>query len=135
MKIPFVDLKREANFLLDDIKNETDEVIKSGIYIDGEKVKKFEQSFADYCGVKHAISVGNGSDGLTFIMKSLNIGKGVIKLYARQILSSQAHGLLLRQEQEPVFCDVSEDLLISIESLKKLITSSTKAVMGVHLTR
>ena len=42
MKIPFVDLKREANFLLDEIKNETEEVIKSGIYINGEKVKNLK---------------------------------------------------------------------------------------------
>ena len=133
MKIPFVDLKREANFLLDEIKNETEEVIKSGIYINGEKVNKFEKSFADYCGVKHAISIGNGSDGLTFIMKSLNIGKGDQVICPANSFIASAWSIVAAGA-EPLFCDVSDDLLLSIESLKKTITGSTRAVMGVHLT-
>ena len=76
MNIPFVDLTREANYLLEDIKKETEIVIKSGQYINGPKVKCFEDKFAEFCGVKYAVSVGNGSDGLTFIMKSLDIGDG-----------------------------------------------------------
>ena len=133
MKIPFVDLKREANFLLDDIKNETEAVIRSGIYINGEKVKKFEKKFAEYCGVKYAISVGNGSDGLTFIMKALNIGKGDQVICPANSFIASAWSIVATGA-EPVFCDVSEDLLISVDHIEKLITSSTKAVMGVHLT-
>ena len=40
MKIPFVDLKREANFLLDEIKNETRRGNKVRDFINGEKSKK-----------------------------------------------------------------------------------------------
>ena len=46
MKIPFVDLSREANFLMEELKTQTEMVLKSGQYINGPKVKEFEKSFS-----------------------------------------------------------------------------------------
>ena len=68
MKVPFMSLTREANFLLKEILIETEKVITSGQYINGPKVKEFER-VCKFCNVKNAISVGNGSDGLTFIIE------------------------------------------------------------------
>ena len=44
LKIPFVDLKREANFFLKELISDTEKVLKSGMYINGESVNKFENS-------------------------------------------------------------------------------------------
>ena len=73
MKVPFVDLSREANCCIEELLSSTKEVLKSGFYINGPNVKKLEDDLAEYIGVKHIISIGNGSDGLTFIMKALEL--------------------------------------------------------------
>ena len=43
MKVPFIDLSREAEFLFEELKIETEEVLKSGNYINGPKVRRFEK--------------------------------------------------------------------------------------------
>ena len=73
IKVPFIDLKREAQYFEQDLLNKTEETLKSGIYIGGGNVSKFENSIADYCCTKHAISVGNGSDALVISMRVLGI--------------------------------------------------------------
>ncbi len=133
MKIPFVDLSREANFLMEDLKHQTEEVLKSGLYINGPKVKEFEQSFAAYCNVKHAISIGNGSDGLTFIMKALNIGYGDTVICPANSFIASAWSIIAAGAK-PIFCDVGEDMLVSASDIAKVIKPSTKAIMVVHLT-
>ena len=49
-----------------------------GPFATSDEINSFEKEFAEYCGVKHSILVGNGSDGLTLIMKALSIGKSVL---------------------------------------------------------
>ena len=133
MKIPFVDLKREANSCIDELMSSTKEVLRSGIYINGPKVKEFEAKISEYLNVKYVISLGNGSDGLTFIMKSLNLKKSdeVICPANSFIASSWS---INAAGAKPVFCDVGDDLLIDINDLETKINENTKAVMAVHLT-
>ena len=76
LKIPFVDLKREANFFFKELISDTEKVLKSGIYINGESVNKFENSVSEYLKVKYTISVGNGSDALTFILRAIGVREG-----------------------------------------------------------
>ena len=75
LKIPFVDLKREANFFFKELISDTEKVLKSGMYINGESVNKFENSVSEYLKVKYTISVGNGSDALTFILRESLLAK------------------------------------------------------------
>ena len=133
MMIPFIDLSREADFLMEELKLETDKVLKSGHYINGPKVKQFEEQFADFCNVKYSVSLGNGSDGLTFIMKALGIGKGDTVICPANSFIASAWAIIAAGAK-PIFCDVDDDMLISVEQIKKVIKPSTKAVMAVHLT-
>ena len=76
MKVPFVDLSREASSISDELINVTSKVLNSGQYVFGPNLDAFEEKFSDYCDVKYAIGVGNGSDALVLIMRSLGIGPG-----------------------------------------------------------
>ena len=133
MKVPFVDLTREANSIISELIEATNQVLLSGNYINGPKVNTFEKEFAEYCGVKHSISVGNGSDGLTLIMKALSIGEGDEVICPANSFIASAW-TIRNVGAKPVFCDVNSDLLISFESLQKCVTDRTKAIMPVHLT-
>ena len=132
MKVPFVDLKREASFCYDGLLNAFNAVISSGSYINGEYGKKFEGEVCEYLGVNNCVAVGNGSDALVFILRALSIGEEdeVICQGNSFIATSWA----IRQGAKPVFCDVEDDLLFSSDSFKSLVTSKTRAFIPVHLT-
>ena len=53
-----------------------EEVLNSGCYINGEQVELFEKQFAQYCNVKHAVGVANGTDAIELTLRALNIGPG-----------------------------------------------------------
>ena len=53
-----------------------DDVLDGGWYINGKQVRQFEESFAAFCSVKHAVGVGNGTDAIEVALRALGIGKG-----------------------------------------------------------
>lgn len=52
------------------------DVLDGGWYINGKQVRQFEESFAAFCSVKHAVGVGNGTDAIEVALRALGIGKG-----------------------------------------------------------
>ena len=51
-------------------------MLDGGWYINGKQVRQFEESFAAFCSVKHAVGVGNGTDAIEVALRALGIGKG-----------------------------------------------------------
>ena len=76
LEVPFVDLTRQFIDLESDFISAFSKIGRSGSYILGPEVEQFEQAVADYCGVKHAIGVGDGSAALFLPLKALDIGHG-----------------------------------------------------------
>lgn len=133
MRVPFVDLKREADFCFDQLVESFGQVIKSGNYINGPSVNSLEMKVSHYLGVQHCVSVGNGSDALVFILRALGIGEGdeVICPGNSFIATSWA---IRAVGATPIFCDVGEDLLFFLDSFYSKVSSKTKAFIPVHLT-
>ena len=52
------------------------EYLASGWYIGGPEVEAFEAEWADYCGAKHCVGVGNGLDALVLALRACGIGPG-----------------------------------------------------------
>jgi len=63
-EVKFVDLGRQYLNLREEILAAFDRISRTGNYVLNEDVDKFETAFAAYCGVQHAVSMGNGSDPL-----------------------------------------------------------------------
>jgi len=131
--IPFLDLKDINEQYSNELKIAAARVIDSGWYILGQEVKKFEQAFADYCGVKHCIGVSNGLDALKLILKAYGYGPGdeIIvpsNTYIASILAISEVGAT------PVLVEPdSQTYNISSSKIEKSITSNTKAILVVHL--
>lgn len=68
MNIPFLDLKTINARYREELRAAAERVIDSGWYVRGREVAAFEEEFACYCGVKHAVGVGNGLDALRLIL-------------------------------------------------------------------
>ena len=64
MRITFLSLLDHYNSIKKEIDLAVDQVFQSGQFVGGVTVKQFEKNFADYHGMKHAISTGNGTDSL-----------------------------------------------------------------------
>lgn len=116
----------------EEIKAVTD-VLKSGILALGPKVKAFEEEFAKFIGVKHAIAVSNGTIALELILKGLRISQGdeVIVPDFTFIATASA---VMNVGAKPVFADIELDTYtIDVEDVRSKITKKTKAIIAVHL--
>lgn len=110
-----------------------EEVLKSGMLAQGEAVKRFEDEFAAYLGVKNAIAVNNGTVALDLAVKALGLEPGSEIITPAFTFIATAN-CALYQGLRPVFADVDERTFnIDPNDLQEKITPRTRAVIGVHL--
>lgn len=108
-------------------------VVRSGAYINGPAVKKFEADIAVYLGVKHAIGCASGTDALQIAMMALGIGAGdeVITTPFTFAATTETIALL---GAVPVYVDIEPDTFnIDVTKIAAAITPKTKAIIPVHL--
>jgi len=135
--IKFLDLQALNKQYSDEIKNVTNEVIDSGWYLLGERVKTFEDDLTKYTGAKYAIACANGLDALRLIIRGyiemglMEKGDEVIvpaNTYIASLLAITDNNLV------PVLVEPnSVSYNLDITNIEKLITKKTKAIMTVHL--
>jgi dTDP-4-amino-4,6-dideoxygalactose transaminase len=110
-------------------------VLKSGKvnYWTGHEGKLFEQEFAQYIGVKHAIAVANGTLALELCLGTLKIGEGdEVIVTSRTFLASAS--VIINCGATPVFADVDlNSQNITVETIDAVKTEKTKAIITVHL--
>ena len=108
-------------------------VFESGILVQGEQTKLFENEFAKYIGVKHAIAVSNGTTALDVSLKALGIKHGdeVLTPAFSFVASSNC---ILYQCARPVFVDIDPKTFnVDPSDVESKITSKTKAIICAHL--
>ena len=128
-----VDLQTQYQHIKADIDRGIQEVIDTASFVKGGKVTEFQQHLEAYTGAKHVIPVGNGTDALQIALMSLGLKAGdeVITPTFTFIATAEVVALL---GLTPVVVDVDwETMNMSVEAVKKAITSKTKAIVPVHL--
>lgn len=110
------------------------DAVKSGwISSLGEYVTRFEANFADFCGVKHAVCVANGTVALHLALVARGVSSGDEVIMPDLSFIATANATVLTGAH-PVFCDVDKDsLCIDPTKIEALITPLTKAIIPVHL--
>tara|TARA_Y100000310_G_scaffold167546_2_gene167397 strand:+ start:34918 stop:36156 length:1239 start_codon:yes stop_codon:yes gene_type:complete len=117
----------------EEMREAVNNVFNSGIFTSGEKVKEFEMKFSKHYGVKHAISVINGTIAIELVLKSLGIGKNDEVIVPSHTAIPTVEPVL-HVGAKPVFVDILEDNYnINPLEVEKAITKKTKAVILVHL--
>ncbi|HSD59014.1 MAG TPA: DegT/DnrJ/EryC1/StrS aminotransferase family protein [Methanotrichaceae archaeon] len=110
-----------------------EDVLASGMLTQGESVKRFEEEFSKYLGVKNSIAVSNGTVALDLALKALDLKPGDEVISPAFTFIATANSILY-QGLRPVFADVDPKTFnIDPESLMDKITPKTRAVVGVHL--
>ncbi len=131
--IQMVDTKSQYLKIKEQIDSAILDVLDSAAYINGKAVTQFSNNLNAYVGSKHTITCANGTDALQIAMMALDlqIGDEVITPSFTYIATTEAVALL---KLKPVFAEVDKDTFcMDPESVKKLITPKTKAIVAVHL--
>lgn len=135
--IKFLDLQEINGRHFDELKKAAAEVIDSGWYVMGERVRRFEDSLSRYVGTGFAVGTGNGLDALRLILRGY-VELGVMKegdevlvpanTYIASVLAITQSGL------EPVLVEPDPGTYnLDLSRIESLITARTRAVMVVHL--
>ena len=133
MKVPFLDLKAQYATIKGEIATAIQGVLDSCAFAGGPFVEKFEREWAAYCGTKHAIGVGNGTDALWLALLALGIGPGdeVVTVSSTFIATAEAISLT---GAVPVFVDIDPaSYTMDPSLLEAAITKRTRAIIPVHL--
>ncbi len=133
MKVPILDLKQSYDALGGEIDEAVLRVARSGWYILGPEVERFESDFAAYTGARHCVGVANGLDALILALRALDIGAGdeVIvpsnTYIATWLAISRVGARPVPVEPDPGTHNIDPGLVAAA------ITARTKALLPVHL--
>lgn len=131
-RIPFLELASLHQSISDELKEKFLEVLSEGIFSAGKEVALFEKNVKELLNLPSAIPCSNGTDALELALKALGIGYGDEVLVPALTWISTAEAVV-NVGAKPIFCDVDENGLIAVAEAEKLISSSTKGVIPVHL--
>ena len=131
--IPVADCRRQYELLAERIDEAVAGVLRSGFYLAGPQTRAFEEEFAAYCGVRHVVGVGNGTDALEIALRAIGCGPGdEVVTVANAGMYATAATILVGAV--PVFADIEEkNLLISARSVARVLSDRTRAVVATHL--
>lgn len=108
-------------------------VSRSGKFIGGELVDRFEDQWAAYCGTAHCVGLASGTAALQLGLSALDIGPGDEVIVPASTFFATAEAVLA-VGAEPVFIDVDPStLLMTAAAVENAITQRTAAVVPVHL--
>jgi len=131
--LPLFDLTTQYRAIRGEIREAIDQVLDNAHYILGPEVSAFEQNFARYCGVQHAIGVNSGTSALHLAILAAGVGAGdeVITVAMTFVATAAA---IRYAGATPVFVDVDPvTLTMDASQIEAAITPRTKAILPVHL--
>jgi dTDP-4-amino-4,6-dideoxygalactose transaminase len=131
--VPLFDLKIQYQSLREEIRAAIDEVLDNAHYTLGPAVSAFEQDFAGYCAVKHAIGVNNGTNAIQLALLAAGVGRGdeVITVPHTFIATVAA---IRYTGATPVLVDIdAKTFTMDVSQIVGKITPRTKAILPVHL--
>lgn len=132
-KIPLVDLHAQYETIKPEIDAAIQRTIDNTAFILGPEAKKFEEHFAEFCNVKHAIGLDSGTAALHLALIALNVGAGDEVITTPHTFVATAEPISLLGAR-PVFVDIDPQTYnMDPNRLEAAITSRTKAIIPVHL--
>src|SRR2546428_8162828 len=132
-EIPLVDLRAQYATIRDDVRKAIDEVLESMQLTIGPNVRAFDQEWAAYCGTKHAIGVGSGTDALQLAIRACGVSSGDEVITVSHTFFATVEAILYANAR-PILVDVDErSMLMDMSAVANAITPRTKAIIPVHL--
>jgi dTDP-4-amino-4,6-dideoxygalactose transaminase len=130
--------------LMNDFKKEPEElhraqleavsqVLKSGWYVLGPQVERFEKAWAEYLGVGQTIGVANGMDAIEIVLRAMDLPADS-EVITTPMTAFATVLAVLRAGLKPVLADIdAETGILDPRSVERCISAKTKAILLVHL--
>ena len=132
-KIQMVDVVSQYQRYESEINTNILSVLKSGTYIQGPEIKKFELLLSNYLNSKYTISCANGTDALYLALMSLDLQPGDEVIVPSFTFVSTVEAVCLLG-LKPIFVDIEPDtFLLNPNLVKDVISQRTKVILPVHL--
>src|SRR5690348_8895740 len=131
--IPFNDLTRHLAPLAAEVERAIHGVLASGWFILGPQVEAFEAEFAAYCGARHCVGTGNGTDAPELALRALELGPGD---RVATVANAGGYGTtaILAAGAEPLYVDVDPATMnMDPRALAASIYRGVRAVIVTHL--
>ena len=133
MKIPLIDLKAQYDSIKDEIETALHRVLESSAFILGKEVEDFEEAFARYCNVRHAVGVNSGTSALYLTLLALGVGPGDEVITVSQTFIATLEAICWTGAR-PVLVDIDEKFYnMDPARIESKITKKTKGIIPVHL--
>jgi dTDP-4-amino-4,6-dideoxygalactose transaminase len=133
MNVNLLDLKAQNGALEPELNEAFLRVLRSGHFILGPEVDRFERALAEFTGAKHALGVSSGTDAILLALMALGIGPGDEVLCPSFTFFATA-GCVARVCAKPVFVDSCPVCFnLNVRDAERRITPRTKAILPVHL--
>lgn len=131
--VPLLDLTDQYAALAGDLDAAVARVVRSQRFILGPEVDTFEEEFAHYVGVEHAVGVASGTDALLLPLRALQPRPGDEIIVPAFTFFATA-GAVWNAGFRPVFCDVDPRTFnVTVETLEAARTPRTRGAIAVHL--
>lgn len=131
--VPFLDLKAHVAALRGEIDAAVARVLDSGWFILGPEGEAFEDEMAQAFGAKEAVGVANGTEAIQLVLEALGVGAGD-EVVTSPLSAAFTALAVARAGARPVFADLDpETLNLAPESVERVLTPRTKALLPVHL--
>ncbi|HUQ41875.1 MAG TPA: DegT/DnrJ/EryC1/StrS family aminotransferase, partial [Candidatus Limnocylindrales bacterium] len=132
-EIPLVDLRAQYATIRDEVRTAIDEVLEGMQLTIGPNTRAFDQEWAKYCGTKHAIGVGSGTDALQLAIRAIGVSSGDEVITVSHTFFATVEAILYANAR-PILVDVDEKtMLMDASAVAAAITPRTKAIIPVHL--
>ena len=131
--VPFVDLWPQHAEILDELGADLARLMTGGRFVLGPEVEAFEQEWARYCGSRHCVAVGSGTDALRLALIALGVGPGseVVTVAHTFIATLEA---ITEAGARPILVDVDpRTRCLDPQALAGVLGPATAAVVPVHL--
>ena len=132
MEVPFFNYRETFQHLEEEFVTQLRDVIARGAYIQQRDLSEFEENLARYLGVKHAIGVGNATDGLTMLLRAAGVVDGDEVLVPSHTMVATVASIV-HAGGKPVLVDCGDDHLFNTDSARSRLTDRTRFVLPVHL--
>ena len=131
--IPILELKTQYAEIREEVERAVCDVLARTHYILGPEVAAFEQEFARWNQIEHAIGCASGTDALVLALRACGVGPGD-EVLAPSFTFMATAGAVSSVGATPVFCEIDPaSFNLDPAQLEKKITPRTKAIVVVHL--
>ncbi|MGA1869146.1 MAG: DegT/DnrJ/EryC1/StrS family aminotransferase [bacterium] len=133
MHVPFIDLIKTHTPLNQEILAAWEEILNTTRFVGGPHVDAFEDEFAGACGVKYAVAVHSGTDGIRLALLALGVKPGdeIITVPNTFIATTEA---ITQAGAKPIFIDIDPHTYnMDVNKIESAITAHTVGIVPVHL--